>query len=299
MRRRALGSLIVAVITGCCLARAGHAFVGQQAPAIDSAKRNKLSVPPSSRNGHPTSSSRGSTQARARWRSRHIAIGRPVVRTASTTWSRTASTTIAGCFKRVIRQFVAEFGINGDPEIQKAWDGATIADDMVRQSNKRGFVTFMKAAPDSPINARIHQRRRQHVPGRELFAIRPGHGGDGRGRRVLRRVHRRTAKADCTGSCRGECVSQPQLSETRLHPASYHRPLAASEQTRASVEEVAVFLDVRRQVERVLPATIRSARRRSAIPVPADEHGQVLAGHARAMRGAARSTVLKIPTSSC
>ena len=45
MRSRAFGSLIVAVIAGCCLARAGHAFVGQQAPAIDSAKREKLSEP--------------------------------------------------------------------------------------------------------------------------------------------------------------------------------------------------------------------------------------------------------------
>ena len=53
-------------------------------------------------------------------------------------------------FFRVIDGFVAQVGINGDPAIQSAWRDATIADDAVKESNKRGFVTFAKTrAPNS------------------------------------------------------------------------------------------------------------------------------------------------------
>jgi peptidyl-prolyl cis-trans isomerase A (cyclophilin A) len=53
-------------------------------------------------------------------------------------------------FFRVIDGFMAQVGINGDPAIQSAWRDATIADDAVKESNKRGFVTFAKTrAPNS------------------------------------------------------------------------------------------------------------------------------------------------------
>jgi len=57
-------------------------------------------------------------------------------------------------FFRVIENFVAQFGINGDPIIQRHWREATIPDDTPagadRQSNKRGYITFSKTgAPDS------------------------------------------------------------------------------------------------------------------------------------------------------
>jgi peptidyl-prolyl cis-trans isomerase A (cyclophilin A) len=41
---------------------------------------------------------------------------------------------------------MAQFGMNGDPSIQRAWGGANFRDDPVKQSNKRGYVTFAKAA---------------------------------------------------------------------------------------------------------------------------------------------------------
>jgi peptidyl-prolyl cis-trans isomerase A (cyclophilin A) len=148
MRWRAFGTLIVAVIAGCCLARGLHAFVGQQTPATDSVKRERLSVPAQLTERAPDiflarfDTSKGSFQ---------IATHRD--------WSPRGADRFYNLVKngfyddcrvfRVIEHFLAEFGINGDPEIQKAWSGATIADDMVRQSNKRGFVAFMKAAPDS------------------------------------------------------------------------------------------------------------------------------------------------------
>lgn len=47
-------------------------------------------------------------------------------------------------FFRVIPNFMVQFGINGDPKIQSAWREASITDDPVVQSNKRGFITFAK-----------------------------------------------------------------------------------------------------------------------------------------------------------
>ena len=53
-------------------------------------------------------------------------------------------------FFRVLDDFMAQVGINGNPAIQENWRTATIQDDPVKQSNKRGFVTFAKSgAPNS------------------------------------------------------------------------------------------------------------------------------------------------------
>ena len=45
-------------------------------------------------------------------------------------------------FYRVIDGFMAQVGIHGNPTIAKAWVNARIQDDPVKQSNRRGFVTF-------------------------------------------------------------------------------------------------------------------------------------------------------------
>jgi peptidyl-prolyl cis-trans isomerase A (cyclophilin A) len=52
-------------------------------------------------------------------------------------------------FFRVISGFMVQFGIHGDPKIAAPWRTATIKDDPVKQSNKRGFVTFATSGPDS------------------------------------------------------------------------------------------------------------------------------------------------------
>jgi peptidyl-prolyl cis-trans isomerase A (cyclophilin A) len=52
-------------------------------------------------------------------------------------------------FFRVVRRFVAQFGINGDPSIQRLWSQMRIRDDPVKQSNKKGFVSFAKLGPQS------------------------------------------------------------------------------------------------------------------------------------------------------
>lgn len=52
-------------------------------------------------------------------------------------------------FFRVIDGFMAQFGIHGTPTVQAAWRNANIKDDPVTQSNKRGFVTFATAGPNT------------------------------------------------------------------------------------------------------------------------------------------------------
>lgn len=52
-------------------------------------------------------------------------------------------------FHRVLDNFVAEFGIHGDPWVNAAWRQALMADEPVRQSNTRGRLTFSKNTPNS------------------------------------------------------------------------------------------------------------------------------------------------------
>jgi len=52
-------------------------------------------------------------------------------------------------FFRVIEGFMVQFGINGDPKISSVWREARIKDDPVRVSNKRTFITFATAGPNT------------------------------------------------------------------------------------------------------------------------------------------------------
>jgi len=52
-------------------------------------------------------------------------------------------------FFRVVPNFMVQFGINGDPAIQQHWRDANLPDDPRKESNKRGFVTFANAGPNT------------------------------------------------------------------------------------------------------------------------------------------------------
>jgi len=52
-------------------------------------------------------------------------------------------------FFRVLDGFMAQFGINGDPAIQTAWRNSNLKDDPVKESNKRGYITFATGGPNT------------------------------------------------------------------------------------------------------------------------------------------------------
>ena len=50
---------------------------------------------------------------------------------------------------RVVPNFVAQFGISAYPAVTTAWKGTDIKDDPVTQSNKKGYITFATAGPNT------------------------------------------------------------------------------------------------------------------------------------------------------
>jgi peptidyl-prolyl cis-trans isomerase A (cyclophilin A) len=53
-------------------------------------------------------------------------------------------------FFRVVPGFVVQWGIHGDPSIANKWLQSNIQDDAVKESNKKGYITYAKSnAPNS------------------------------------------------------------------------------------------------------------------------------------------------------
>lgn len=52
-------------------------------------------------------------------------------------------------FFRVLRGFMAQFGLHGDPRVNAAWDPLNIPDDPVKQTNRRGTISYAMAGPNT------------------------------------------------------------------------------------------------------------------------------------------------------
>lgn len=55
-------------------------------------------------------------------------------------------------FFRVVPNFVVQWGINGDPEINKVWENFGIEDEPVKLSNYRGTIAFARGGPNTRSN---------------------------------------------------------------------------------------------------------------------------------------------------
>ncbi|MCC7195997.1 MAG: peptidylprolyl isomerase [Gemmatimonadaceae bacterium] len=54
------------------------------------------------------------------------------------------------------KPFVAQFGLNGDPEVTRAWRGIRLHDDPVRKSNVRGTVSFAAATQPNTRSTQLY-----------------------------------------------------------------------------------------------------------------------------------------------
>ena len=96
-------------------------------------------------------------------------------------------------FHRVMPNFMAQFGVNGNPTVASIWSRATFAPDPVKQSNKRMFADLRDGRQSRDRqHAGLHQLPRQLQPRRPgLRAVWRNRRRAGRRREVAQRLRRR------------------------------------------------------------------------------------------------------------
>jgi peptidyl-prolyl cis-trans isomerase A (cyclophilin A) len=52
-------------------------------------------------------------------------------------------------FFRIVRNFVVQFGINGNPKTNQIWSNANLRDDPVKEHNRKGTLTYATAGPNT------------------------------------------------------------------------------------------------------------------------------------------------------
>jgi cyclophilin family peptidyl-prolyl cis-trans isomerase len=102
---------------------------------------------------------------------------------------------------RVLENFMAQWGLNGDPYVNQAWKNEYLVDDPARESNTRGRVTFAKGGLHTRTSeVFINYKANTQLDGEDF----------GRRRRVLRSIRRwasawrRPVPGD--GGCPGQSV---------------------------------------------------------------------------------------------
>src|SRR5205809_8027618 len=58
-------------------------------------------------------------------------------------------------FFRVVPDFMVQFGMNANPAVTTAWRGTTLADDPVKQSNRKAYVTFANTGQPNPRGTQV------------------------------------------------------------------------------------------------------------------------------------------------
>jgi peptidyl-prolyl cis-trans isomerase A (cyclophilin A) len=59
-------------------------------------------------------------------------------------------------FFRVLPGFMVQFGMSANPAVNKAWEDANLKDDPVKQSNKRGMLTFAKTSQPNSRSTQLY-----------------------------------------------------------------------------------------------------------------------------------------------
>ena len=52
-------------------------------------------------------------------------------------------------FFRIVRNFVVQFGISGDPKVNRLWSNLNLPDDPVKQHNVRGTISYATSGPNT------------------------------------------------------------------------------------------------------------------------------------------------------
>jgi cyclophilin family peptidyl-prolyl cis-trans isomerase len=69
-------------------------------------------------------------------------------------------------FFRVVPNFIAQFGISGDPATQRQWQDRPLRDDPILHSNERGTITYAMSGPNTRTTQLfINLQHNQHLDG--------------------------------------------------------------------------------------------------------------------------------------